>query len=555
MSYTESGTNEFIIDWIRVRKDASLHPIHSTGSEQILYNRWPGLTSTDWNSNENWNQNVPDICSKVIIPSLPSNQPHVTSSTSLPAQCRDLTIESGAVVTIDAGKALTVNGVLTNNSGISGLVILSDATGTGSLIENSGPNASINRFLTSEKWHYVSPPVDNATAGVFLGLYMMRWNEPSGLWSYISNPNYVMATDMEGYAIWAVNPSTVTFTGITNSGPRSFNVTNTFAASHQNKGFNFAGNPYPSSIDWNVNEGSGWTRTAGNVDLSVYIWNGSQYGAYVKGQPYGTNGVDNIIPPHQGFFVHSSAETGYISVDNRARIHSSIELFKSGDETSPLIKLITEGNNYSDEIVLSILPESTINYDSQFDAMKMWGDEAAPQLYSLSGDDMELSINSFPVNEEYKIIPIGFKAGAESIYSISANELNGFDPSVRIILEDLKENTVTEMIKNSIYNFTASPLDESMRFLLHLNGELAVSENLFVNSSIKVYSYDQQVYITSESNMNGLVRIYDISGKMIISEALNGELMRKINLAGLKGNLIVQVLTDKDSVNQKVFLK
>ncbi len=228
MSYTESAPNQFIVDWIRVRKYASQNPFSSMGSEQILYDRWTGLSSADWNNDGNWSQDIPDICSKVIIPSAPSNQPLVTALPASPAQCRDLTIETGAVVTIDPGKALTVNGELINNAGNSGLVILSDATGTGSLIENSGPNASIKRFLTNGRWHYVSPPIDNGTAGVFLGLYMMRWNEPNGQWSYISDPNFVMATDMEGYAIWAINPSTVTFNGVANSGPRSMNVTNTF---------------------------------------------------------------------------------------------------------------------------------------------------------------------------------------------------------------------------------------------------------------------------------------------------------------------------------------
>ncbi len=149
---------------------------------------WTGGTNTDWSVASNWSNGIPVIIKNAVISSVPMNQPHITASPASPAQCRDLTIESGAVVTIDPGKALTVNGVLTNISGNAGLVILSDATGTGSLIENSGPNASIKRFLTNGRWHYVSPPIDNGTAGVFLGLYMMRWNEPNGQWSYISDP-------------------------------------------------------------------------------------------------------------------------------------------------------------------------------------------------------------------------------------------------------------------------------------------------------------------------------------------------------------------------------
>ena len=173
----------------------------------------------------------------------------------------------------------------------------------------------------------------------------------------------------------------------------------------------------------------------------------------------------------------------------------------------------------------------------------------------MSKDNMELSINSFPESDDYKIIPIGFQAGTETVYSMAASEILGFDPSVDIILEDLKENTFTNLVESNSYSFTASPLDEPLRFLLHFNGELAVPENLTGTTPIKVYSYEQQVYITSENNMSGLVCIYDLPGKKIISERLNNQMIKKINLAGYSGYLIVSVTTDQGITNQKVFLK
>ena len=68
---------------------------------------------------------------------------------------------------IDAGKALSVTGLITNNA-TEGIVIKSDASGTGSLLDNgiSGPGtARVERYLTKYNvvndgmYHFLSSPV------------------------------------------------------------------------------------------------------------------------------------------------------------------------------------------------------------------------------------------------------------------------------------------------------------------------------------------------------------------------------------------------------------
>lgn len=137
----------------------------------------------------------------------------------------DLTINNGASVSINPDKALTVNGTLTNNAGNSGLVIKSDASGTGSLIENNGVAATCERYLTEDEWHYISSPVIDPLAGVFMGMYLKYWDEPAGIWTYITNPNQVLDTEMKGYALWTYNNATATYTGTLNTGAKTINVT------------------------------------------------------------------------------------------------------------------------------------------------------------------------------------------------------------------------------------------------------------------------------------------------------------------------------------------
>jgi len=74
---------------------------------------WTGAFSSDWNTAGNWlGDIVPGQLNNVIIP-LTGRNPVVNTPAGSPATCRRLTIQPGAVLTINPGKALQVNGTLT----------------------------------------------------------------------------------------------------------------------------------------------------------------------------------------------------------------------------------------------------------------------------------------------------------------------------------------------------------------------------------------------------------------------------------------------------------
>ena len=125
---------------------------------------WVGTTSTSWSTASNWSPNtVPSASSNVTIPSGAPNMPTVTGA----AYANNITINSGATITISVGTPLYVSGNLTNNGTFasSGGTVFFDGssaqslTGTGTTTFNNitingtggltlGASITVNNTLT-----------------------------------------------------------------------------------------------------------------------------------------------------------------------------------------------------------------------------------------------------------------------------------------------------------------------------------------------------------------------------------------------------------------------
>jgi hypothetical protein len=74
-------------------------------------NTWLGVSNTDWNNAANWCAGVPTSTSVILIPGGTTFAPVLLGN----ADIKDLTIASGATITIGAGGALNVFGNVVNN--------------------------------------------------------------------------------------------------------------------------------------------------------------------------------------------------------------------------------------------------------------------------------------------------------------------------------------------------------------------------------------------------------------------------------------------------------
>jgi len=566
MLYTSSGyTGTTFADDYRIRKLVTNEPGITLGPEQYLTTAWTGSVDTDWSDTGNWTTDAPGSYSKVTIPSSPVNQPHITAVPSSPVECDDLTIESGAVLTIDAGKALTVNGSLINNTGTSGLVIESSTAGTGSLIHNTdGVIGSFKQYLTADAWHYVSSPINNALSGVFTGIYLKPFDESIDDWgAYITATNIPLNV-MQGYSAWVAGTATkVNFEGNLNNGDQSIGVScRDYNPLVENGGWNLVGNPYPSSIDWDL---AGWIKD--QVDNTVYFYSGNggtgnyYYYQGSGGLPgIGTSTMSSIIPAKQGFFVHviddgiPGVVNGTLGVSNSVRIHSDQAYYKkSGKNEIPMIRLqASNSGNLTDEAIIRFYSGATSEHDGAYDAYKLDG-YMVPQLYSITPEESNLAINTLPVYDNETIIPLGFTSPEVDEYSITLSEFENFEPLTTLYLEDQLNEVMHNLTIDPDYVFTSTPGDEPNRFLLHFTENL-LAINSIDQTSVIIYSFNKTVYVhLPENTEKAVVKIYNMMGQ----EVANKFIYDGLNKISLDNNAyyVVKVMYDGGVATKKVFVR
>ncbi|MBC8489539.1 MAG: S8 family serine peptidase [Bacteroidetes bacterium] len=528
---------------------------------------WTGNTSDSWSVTSNWdNGNVPVNTTNVVIPTSPvgGNYPETNSGSG--AECNDLTIETGAHLYIPSNNTLTVNGTLTNNAGVTGLIIKSDNTGTGSLIHTTNSiDATVERYLTEMKWHFIGMPVESEFAGVFhlpgghSDIYLRTHIESTNTWDEWIVPVTTPLIQGRGYETWVGNATfhqdeTVEFNGVLNVGNYTTGAGNFYGLQYNTgRGLNLICNPYASALEADIDT---WSKY--KIANSVWTWAPDQ-GNYVY-----WNGIDGenrygwgtltggIIPSMQAFFVLANGANPSLTIPQSNRVHSNQAYYKGTSGMSNTIRLDIEGNGYSDAIFIRFNENATDAYDSDFDVKKLFGLDEAPQLYSIIPDEV-LSINSLAELEDYKIVNIGFECGVPEIFTIEASEIESFGKSITIYLEDLKEGIIHNLSENPSYPFVHEIGDDPNRLLLHFGEPSSIDENN--QFSVRIYSNENIVYIQNPESTDGDIIIYDMLGREIIREKIKNKDLIRIKVTQGTGYYIVKVQSDGQLVTEKIVIR
>ena len=483
------------------------------------------------------------------------------------------------------GTLIVIKGVLNINNN---LTLLSTADQT-ALIDGSGMghvngNVTMQRYLPKGfGYKYLSSPMQNATVAElgddmdltasFPPFYNYDESKTSSGWnSYIVPTNPLLP--LIGYCVnfgTNANPVTADIKGKVNNG-----IVGPLALFNHNmqftQGFNLAGNPYPSPVDWSAV--NGWSKI--NVDDAVYYFNAGDtnqyvgtYTSYVNGMSSdGSGGTSNIIPSMQGFFVHVSDGTqnypvsGSLQVNNQARVNDLSPAFHKNAERDfrPLVRLNVkfEGQN-SREDFLAIYFDygATKRFEKELDALKIYNTDAdVPNLFAVSEDDRRLSIGAYPqLYDETLEIPLGIKTDRSGNVTLRLELQENIPTGFNVYLKDKATGAVQDLSRVSVYSLPAgNGLMEGRLSLVFSSSDL--SQDSFGNNSFNVYAQDGWLFVKiqlKETQAN--LRLANMAGQVLLQQNIYGEGSHRLSSAPPPGVYLVTVYTDQGILSKKIYLQ
>lgn len=526
-----------------------------------------GNSNDDWNDPFNWfSVGVPTDNDNIIIV---GGLPFYPEANSGPlARAKNIYVEPFAHITVPVGNGLTVYGDLLNNGMIT---VLSDNTGASGTFINNGllqgnGYFNFNRDMTGTGvlgdpagWHYISSPLDGMSCHHIFDYWINAWNESQNTWYNYSpsgipcvagpdNPfetfrGYSIKRDLD-YQCGAVNPPTgniVEFTGFItdlHSGAYSVDLTGTAFSGGSLDNWNFIGNPYPASIDYEYWKNNIPGSIPAEVDDAIYFWddNALIYRSWINGVGY-----TQYIPPTQGFYMHvNTPGTWTVNIDNAARSHSGAsEYFKS--DVDNLLVLEASGNGYSDETYIRFMDNASQAFEGNEDAYKLLSEvKFVPQLYTYAGSE-KLSINTLPSAGSMEL---AFQSGQSGYYTLSVAESGiGY-----VVLEDIKTGEFGN-IEDQEYQFFYSQGDDPNRFRLHFG----TGTGLANGKSVSVFSANGNLYINNTGS-SGTAIVYDMMGQEITGREVSPG-VNTIKLGNHNGYYLVKVNTTEVSETFKFLLR
>ena len=370
---------------------------------------------TDWNTATNWSGGlVPGSETDVTITAIPGNQPIISASTA--ANCRNLTVASGASLTIQSS-SLTSNGSLIVSGTSSGNVTYSRFMPTGS---------------TGSLYRYISSPV-HSTSLPSSQTYWLYY-EPTGEWVETTS-----CTDGLGYTM-AANGGTVSYTGtiVTSAdqtGTAPYSSTSKYELNRAlwgGGGWNLLGNPFTSAMSAttfiSVNGASGNGSLDPNYQ-AVYIYNGSDY-YYIASAVPGYNGLGTFstytdIQAGQGFFVLANYNNVPFSFTPAMRTHNTtVPMTKSAkaeENPWPGLKLKVRYGDKENSTLVVYNEKMSPGLDPGYDVGQLSTGPDVEIYTSLVEKDNSVNFTrqALPMTDYDKnIIPVGidFEKGGEVIF-------------------------------------------------------------------------------------------------------------------------------------------
>ncbi len=233
-------------------------------------------------------------------------------------------------------------------------------------------------------------------------------------------------------------------------------------------------------------------------------------GFMVKGLANGTITLKNS---HRDF----KKEGNFSQFERNSNSQNSDTVSPNGVETISQIRLNTIVNNqYTKQMALAFIPESTDGVDIGIDAISPVADNLPNDVYFfLDNNKYVIQGVNFDIN---KRISIGIKSTDNASFEFDASTIVNFDPSQDIYLYDRQEGTYHD-IKNDTYIVILPTGIYNNRFEITFKNDALSASNPIKENVVVFQNNTNQLLTVSNPNLLDLksVTLFDISGKKIFS--------------------------------------
>ena len=380
-----------------------------------------------------------------------------------PANKTDITITVPGRLVVSGNAPLEIGKLVFNTN--------YDHSGVSAQLLSQTPAISVDQVLTkfyaaSGRWYFITPMHDinvndishSVADASFIFRYYNSQNRaasgPTGSWQNLLNntlkagQGYILQTNKAG---WINLPATATGKDAVLVIDDVTTALNTYnAANSANANWNYVGNPYPCYYDTYYMD-----LTA---PITVRDYSNNTYRAYSP--------VDDgyMLKPMEAFFVQKPAGQNQILFQQEGRqltteIQHSARAPKAGNDSRQLFDLEITDGIHNDRTRIVMNPQASLAYEPAVDVTKFISTEAdIPQLYTIDGEDNQLSINERPVDDG--IIPVGLYASQAGTFAISLSRGN----STLLLIDN--ENGETIDLSQGSYTFTINAGTHDSRFTI-----------------------------------------------------------------------------------------
>lgn len=450
------------------------------------------------------------------------------------------TITINGVLEIDPNGALNQTNNITNNVGSAGIVIKSDASGSGQFLPTVSISVTKEMYITALKWHLIGSPVNGAsTDDIFNGCYMQQFDDAvAGGWIWNDEVGFDNTMNRGiGYSLYSPSSTAYDFAGSITASDVTVNLSNA------DQGYNLVANPFVCawSYDNSVNRV--------NVNSDISVWNSvtGSYDTYNEFDGY-------KVPAQGGFMVRATGASpsiefnaGNMTVSSNSNVEKNI--IEQVDKL--VISVQNIDNEYRDAVHIKFDEQGSQNFVNSTDLYKLYGSEESPDLYLISSDEKDLVLKYLPY---YLTEPVqlNLKSQVDANYEISI-EHNSLSFETDVYLEDTFEDQVILLDDQTAYTFSSSAGDDENRFLLHFDGITGIDEE--INNNFAIISSYSNLLVESKNDFRYEIQIVNLLGQDVYKASnLMGD--QRINLSEYQNQvLIVNLITDSGSVSKKILIK